>query len=53
VPVVASGRAWSHPPGRDGGVVARDEEEVLAEVHGTFDDRFAGVRDALATQLDA
>ena len=24
----------------------------MAEVHGTFDDRFAGVRDALAAQLD-
>ncbi|MGY1620395.1 serine hydrolase domain-containing protein [Geodermatophilus sp. SYSU D00691] len=24
----------------------------MAEVHGTFDDRFAGVRDALATQLE-
>jgi CubicO group peptidase (beta-lactamase class C family) len=24
----------------------------MAEVHGTFDDRFAGVRDALAQQLD-
>jgi CubicO group peptidase (beta-lactamase class C family) len=25
----------------------------MAEVHGTFDDRFSGVRDALAAQLDA
>jgi CubicO group peptidase (beta-lactamase class C family) len=25
----------------------------MAEVHGTFDDRFTGVRDALAAQLDA
>ena len=24
----------------------------MAEVHGTFDDRFTGVRDALAAQLD-
>src|SRR4051794_284183 len=28
------------------------EEAPMAEVHGTCDDRFAGVRDALATQLD-
>src|SRR5689334_10770689 len=28
------------------------EEAPMAEVHGTCDDRFAGVRDALAAQLD-
>jgi CubicO group peptidase (beta-lactamase class C family) len=42
---------WSHRCGRRPSG-ADNEEAPLAEVHGGYDERFAGVRDALAQQLD-
>src|SRR4051794_29316059 len=42
---------WSHRSGRHVGRTD-DEEAPVAEVHGSCDERFHGVRDALAQQLD-
>jgi CubicO group peptidase (beta-lactamase class C family) len=39
-------------PGAARGRPDDDEEALVAEVHGSCDERFAGVRDALARQLD-
>ena len=44
VVVVSSLQGGDRPPD--------DEEAPLAEVHGSCDERFAGVRDALAQRLD-